>query len=236
MDLKDLHGGMEEGNFWLTGKRSMIDFLMKKVAGERTDLNILNIGAGTGEDFQILSKYGTLTVIDIDKATVALMPDHLVIKKLVADACCMPFANNSFDIIVAFDVLEHIPDDHAAVSEILRCLKPGGSFVYSVPAFNFLFSKHDELLGHVRRYDKKKLRRLLCNFDMTFFSFWLFFLFIPAAFVRLLQKHGFIGLSHSTNSVVLNFIFTKIMCFENVLMRLGMLYPWGLSLIGIAQK
>jgi SAM-dependent methyltransferase len=236
MDLKDLHRGMEEGNFWLTGKRSMIDFLMKKVAGRRTDLNILNIGAGTGEDFQIISKYGALTVIDIDKDTVALMPDHLVEKKLVADACCMPFANSTFDVIVAFDLLEHIPDDHAAVSEVLRCLKSGGSFVYSVPAFNFLFSKHDELLGHVRRYDKTMVRKLLFNFDMKFFSFWLFFLFIPAAFLRLLEKYGLIGLTHSTNSALLNFIFTKIMWFENVLMRFGMRYPWGLSLIGIAQK
>lgn len=236
MDLKDMHSGMNEKHFWLVAKRNMIDILMQRAAGGLRNLSILNIGAGTGEDFLILKKYGKLSVIDIDAETVVLMPAHLVEAKFVADACAMPFKNESFDLIVAFDVLEHIPNDTKAVSEILRCLKPGGSFVFSVPAFNFLFSRHDELLGHVRRYDKKMIRSLLCNFELRFLSFWFFFLFIPAAVWRLLQRYGIIPQNRAEQMGLFNGLGGMIMRFENALLRVGARFPWGLALIGIVRK
>jgi ubiquinone/menaquinone biosynthesis C-methylase UbiE len=189
MDLQDLRTGMDENHFWLAGKRSLIEFLMQQACGQRRGLNILNIGAGTGEDFEILTHFGKLTVIDINPDTVALMPDYAIEAKLVADACAMPFEENSFDVIVAFDVLEHIPDDKKAVQEIVRCLKPAGTFVFTVPAFAWLFSEHDYLLGHVRRYNKPMLKRLFQDGEIKFLSFWFFSLFIPAALVRLMQNN-----------------------------------------------
>jgi SAM-dependent methyltransferase len=233
MDIKDLHSGMQEGHFWLQAKRVMIDVLMRRATQEKRQLHILNIGAGTGEDFKILANYGTLTAIDIDAATVALMPDNVVDKKLVADACNMPFQAATFDVVVAFDVLEHIENDAQAVAEIYRCLKPGGVLVYSVPAFNFLFSKHDEVLGHVRRYNKPMIKKLLQPFTQTYLSYWFFFLFVPAALVRLVQRDK---INNGAIGFVSNTIFGFVLRIENWLLQKGMRYPWGLSLIGIATK
>lgn len=233
MDIKDLHSGMQAGHFWLEAKRVMIDVLMSRATDENRKLKILNIGAGTGEDFKILAKYGELTAIDIDAATVYLMPDEVVKKKMVADACKMPFQTAAFDIIVAFDVLEHIERDDEAVAEIYRCLKPGGGLVYSVPAFNFLFSKHDNVLGHVRRYNKPMLNKLLQSFTQTYASYWFFFLFVPAALVRLIQRDK---INNGEVGVFTNTIFRWVLCTENWLLRKGLRYPWGLSLIGIVNK
>lgn len=233
MDIKDLHSGMQEGHFWLQAKRVMIDVVMRRATQKKHPLNILNIGAGTGEDFKILRNYGKLTAIDIDAATVALMPEDLVNEKLVADACNMPFQAATFDVIVAFDVLEHIEHDTKAVAEIYRCLKPGGVLVFSVPAFNFLFSKHDEVLGHVRRYNKPMIKRLLQTFTLTYLNYWFFFLFIPAAFVRLVQRNK---ISNGAVGAFSNTIFGFVLRIENWLLQKGMRYPWGLSLIGIATK
>lgn len=233
MDIKDLHAGMQERHFWLQAKREMIDVLMRRATQENRQLNILNIGAGTGEDFKILANYGALTAIDIDAATVALMPDDVVNKKLVADACNMPFSVATFDVIVAFDVLEHIEHDAKAVAEIYRCLKPGGVLVFSVPAFNFLFSKHDEVLGHVRRYNKPMIKKLLQPFTQTYLNYWFFFLFIPAAFVRLIQRKKVNG---GTVGTLCNAVFWVVLRIENWLLQKGIRYPWGLSLIGIVTK
>ena len=232
MDIKDLHSGMQEGHFWLYAKRVMIDMLMR-MATQKNHLNILNIGAGTGEDLKIIASYGMLTAIDIDVVTVALMPDDVVNKKLVADACNMPFQNAEFDVIVAFDVLEHIERDGQAVAEVFRCLKPGGVFVFSVPACTFLFSKHDELLGHVRRYNKPMIKKLLHSFTMTYINYWFFLLFVPAAFVRLVLRNK---ISNGTVGSYCNKIFGFVLRIENWCLQKGIRYPWGLSLIGIATK
>jgi ubiquinone/menaquinone biosynthesis C-methylase UbiE len=78
-----------------------------------------------------------------------------------ADAQSMPIADNSVDIVTAMDVIEHIPDDKAALREISRILKPGGYLLATVPAFQSLWSDHDVALHHFRRYTQPSFRDVI---------------------------------------------------------------------------
>ncbi|SMB96526.1 Methyltransferase domain-containing protein [Thermanaeromonas toyohensis ToBE] len=81
----------------------------------------------------------------------------------------LPFANGSFDGVCLLDVLEHLVDDRKAVEEAWRVLKWGGLLFVSVPLHPALWSAHDEMCGHFRRYRKKELRRMLgeCGFRVV---------------------------------------------------------------------
>lgn len=78
-----------------------------------------------------------------------------------ADLCALPFDSASRDLVIALDVLEHIEDDATAAAEMARVLRPGGTAFVAVPCDMRLWSSHDEVLGHVRRYDRAGLRKVL---------------------------------------------------------------------------
>jgi len=82
---------------------------------------------------------------------------------LRADATCLPVAPGSLDLVVAFDILEHIVDDAAAAAGVFRALRPGGTFLVAVPCDPELFSDHDVAVGHVRRYTRPELLDLLAG-------------------------------------------------------------------------
>lgn len=87
---------------------------------------------------------------------------------VVADlAGSIPLASHSADVVVALDVIEHLDDDRGALAEIRRVLKPAGRLVVSVPAFQSLWSRHDELHHHKRRYSKRGLRELVTSSGFT---------------------------------------------------------------------
>ncbi len=92
---------------------------------------------------------------------------------LRGDALCLPFADATFDLVTMLDVLEHLRDDRGALREVSRVLRPGGALVLSVPAYQKLWSAHDEALHHFRRYEWHGLRRLLRagGFEVSLLSF-----------------------------------------------------------------
>ena len=150
MDYKDYEADQSSSSFWFKSKNNLIDILMSEISKfyKRGQLKILNIGVGTGEDLKILNKYGNNYITDINKDALDLIDKHWYTKKKVADACKLPFEDNFFDIVVSFDVFEHISNDKLAVSEIYRVLKKEGHLIFSIPAFQCLYSFHDKALGH----------------------------------------------------------------------------------------
>lgn len=237
MDYKDYQAGFKVNGFWLFGKTEFIGLLLKQLNLPK-DINILNVGAGTGNDIHQIKKNGNVFVLDIDQKALDLIPDNLVKEKKVANACEIPYPENSFDLVVSFDVLEHIEDDHKAVSEIKRVLKPGGFFVFTVPAYSFLFSAHDEYLDHYRRYNKLQLIDLLKEFKKIELGSRFFFLFIPIALDRLINR--LINKNREYKLVkfpkIINVIGCWILSFENYLFKKGLRYPWGSSFYGIYKK
>ncbi len=233
MDYKDkdyFKGGAQE-HFWFKAKADLISILLSKVSNNKS-CTILDVGAGSGDDLNVIKNFGAVYALDCEQRALDLISDHAVYEKKLGDVCAMPYADKQFDIVVAFDLLEHIPDHVQAVKEINRVLKPGGYFVITVPSYNSLFSQHDRELGHVRRYNKKLLAQLMQGFEQNKRGYWLCAFFIPA-----IMQHFFIRNHAGLFKVRLfNSLAYGIMSAENWLIKRNVPLPWGLSLFGIYQK
>jgi ubiquinone/menaquinone biosynthesis C-methylase UbiE len=236
MDFKDYQAGVSKSFFWFRAKDRLIDVLLSKLKSKKR-MNILNVGAGTGDDLAIISKYGDTYVMDIDSNALDLIPQELIVDKKVCDICSISYPDNFFDIVVAFGVLEHIEDDVQAVKEIYRVLKPSGNFVFYVPAFNFLFSAHDRALNTFRRYTKRTLQDRLLPFKRIELGYWMFILFLPFALERILKR------SVKTTEVhfpklpgLVNSTFYFVMCCENWLIKRNIRPPFGTIIYGICRK
>ena len=198
---------------------------------------ILNLGAGMGEDLSVIASYGTVHVVDKEPEALKHVPEDLVAEKINADICDLSYPEGSFDAVLAFDVLEHIKDDGAAVNAICRLLKPAGVFVFTVPALAILFSLHDRTLGHHRRYGRENLMRLLEPFRIERMGYWMSLLLPILALQRLVERNS--TESNSSANAMPTFINSalyRVLTFENTLIRLGIPLPIGATLFGVCRK
>jgi len=151
----------EDTYWWFVARRKLIASLIKSYYGDRNDLRILDIGCGTGAMLDQLAPYGEVIGADFAEQALAFCRqrgDRYALAR--SDARRLPFASNTFDIVTAMDIVEHIDNDKAAMSEILRVLKPGGRVFVTVPAYQSLWSEHDVALHHYRRYTAPMVKDL----------------------------------------------------------------------------
>ncbi|GCC10046.1 putative S-adenosylmethionine-dependent methyltransferase/MSMEI_2290 [archaeon] len=236
MDYKDLQAGQTKENFWFRAKNDLINVLMKKACKNRKRLRILNIGAGTGDDLEVLNKFGKNYVIDIDKDALSVIDDKLCEERKIADACNLPYDDNFFDVAVSFDVFEHIKNDQKAISEVYRVLKENGVLIFTVPAFQFLFSSHDKALHHQRRYSKENIKTLLFQFNNLKIFFWNSLLFVSIATMRLLKRKSKPKVDLMDLPPWLNTLFFNLLKIDNFLIKRGISMPIGLSIVGFGYK
>jgi SAM-dependent methyltransferase len=148
---------LEDEHWWYRERRHLLG---RMVDGLRPG-TALDIGAAGGGNTRVLRRAGwSVSALEYgaDGAEVAAERGLAVVR---GDATALPVAGASVDLVVAFDVLEHIEDDDAAVANVFRALRPGGRYVVAVPADPRLWSAHDEAVGHVRRYTRETLEQLL---------------------------------------------------------------------------
>lgn len=238
MDYKDYEAGQTADNFWFRAKYGLIELLMEKNSKKQSEepLKILSIGTGTGDDLKILKAFGNNYVTDILPEALAVVPDEDCFEKRLADAMDLPYEEGFFDIVVSFDVFEHIEDDKKAVSEVYRVLKKGGSLVYSVPAGPGLFSSHDVALEHYRRYNKKMVKLLFQDFKEVKLYSWNTLLYPLIAVSRIKNKNKEPQVDHPKLPGVVDSIFCNLLRFDNFLIRRGMSLPVGVSIAGWCQK
>jgi SAM-dependent methyltransferase len=119
---------------------------------------VLNAGAGQGSFSLRLAQLGfEVTSIDDSPTAVDVLRARLPGPVALADVTAMPFADESFDAAVLGEVLEHVPDDAGALSEVARVLRPGGVLAVSVPGNPERFGPSDRWAGHLRRYSRRML-------------------------------------------------------------------------------
>ncbi len=236
MDYRDYQAGATKNFFYHRAKIQFIEVLLNKVKREGR-LKILNIGAGTGDDLPVINKFGEIYVIDINSNALELIPQKLIFEKKVCDACHLPYPDNFFDLAVAFDVLEHIENDALAINEIYRVLKSGGFFIFTVPAFSFLYSSHDRALNHFRRYDKETIKILLSRFKSVELGFWIFSLFLPVAIQRILKRKESNPKVHFMKlPKFINIVFYYLLRIENYLIKHSISLPLGITIYGIYRR
>ncbi|MCS7019199.1 MAG: class I SAM-dependent methyltransferase [Cytophagales bacterium] len=237
---------LERTHWWFKVRNQILMEQIAQLAEGKTDLNILNIGAGTGHTSELLQQFGKVTSIEYDDYCVAFMQGKLPFPIEKGSILSLQFADNSFDIVCAFDVIEHVADDGLAVREMKRVCRPGGYVIVSVPAFQFLWSHHDVVNHHHRRYTLPALRRLFCEnhttgkttgrivrdtyFNTLLFppvaAFRLIAEWLPAALIR--KKSGADNHVLPPKSPV-NRLLEHIFACERPLLRSGMRFPFGVS-------
>ena len=235
MYYRDHQAGVPEDFFRYKAKKELITILLNRLQSNHK-LKILNVGSGTGDDLAPIKEFGDIYVVDVDPNAIAMVPDSMVAEKKLRDACELPYNDNFFDLAVAFDVLEHIEDDRKAVYEIMRVLKPGGYFVFILPACSFLYGSHDRALDHYRRYNKSTIRTLLSDLACVELGYWTFSLFLPVAIQRFLTRKSEPKIQYFRLPNSINQLFYYMLRAENWLIKRGVSFPIGVSIYGIYHK
>jgi len=145
---------------WFLGRRQLVRTLIRRYAPATSRPLLLDAGCGTGWNLadyrQLADAYG----IEPDGKAAAMSRARSGAPLAQGDLRYLPFRSGSFDVVVCTDVLEHISEDAAALGELARVLKPAGTLILTVPACPWAWSEHDRYLGHVRRYNCRRLLRL----------------------------------------------------------------------------
>jgi SAM-dependent methyltransferase len=148
---------LEGTHWWYRERRHLLARLVRDLVPGVA----LDVGAAGGGNTRVLRRLGWRAVAVEYGAEGAGVARERGLPTLRADATALPVADGTVDLVVAFDVLEHIEDDEAAVAHVFRALRPGGHYLVAVPCDPRLWSAHDEAVGHVRRYTRAGLERLL---------------------------------------------------------------------------
>lgn len=148
---------LEDTHWWYAERRQVLDRLVKPLR----PAHALDVGAAAGGNTRVLRARGWESVALEYSSDGAALAKARGIDTVRGDAVHLPVGSSTFDLVVAFDVIEHIEDDVGAVAEFRRVLRPGGKVLIAVPAGMDLWSAHDVAVGHVRRYDIEQLRSVV---------------------------------------------------------------------------
>jgi SAM-dependent methyltransferase len=151
----------EDRHWWYRGRRRVLDNVIDGLAlpgagGQPT--TILDAGCGSGRNMVELARRGAVTGVELSPPSVEKARKRGCGEVIEGSVLEMPFADGSFDLAVSLDVIEHLEDDLGALRELRRVVAPGGALLLTVPAYQWLWSGHDEINHHQRRYTLRSLK------------------------------------------------------------------------------
>ena len=231
---------LEDHHWWFVGKRLLVTALLGDVLA-RPGIRLLDVGCGTGG---VLAGLGRgVRPVGVDRSALALA--HCRQRGLTAVACAgagaLPFAPSSFDVVLLLDVLEHFSDEQGLLGDVRGLVRTGGHVLVSVPAFQFLWSDHDEVLQHVRRYRAGELRRVLqdAGFTVERLTYTNAVAFPPAVVVRgLLARLGIWSGGRTDfreHGTLVNGTLVGAYRLEAQALARGLRLPLGLSVAAVAR-
>lgn len=237
---------LEDKHWYYIGLRKILERNFYKLFKGKTNfssIKILDIGCGSGANLVWLRDFGEAYGIDISKVAIDCAEKRKVGNLTLGSAENLPYKDNYFDFAFSVQVFCNIPEsDLKAWKEVYRVLKPGGYFISLLPAYNFLFSRHDVASGSYRRYNAKDIleKSNAAKFKLYKITFHNFFLFPLMAFIRLTSRFLSKGkLTAKTDltpvNPLINYFLTKFIYFEVLLSNL-VSYPCGLSVLSVHRK
>lgn len=231
----------EQTYWWHLGRLRIIQTYLRAAKGKKQNIRILNVGCGTGGTIDMLTQEGQTDNVDISDEAISFMNKRGYRNITKVDGVKLPFKDKTFDIVGAFDVLEHIEEHIDALKEWKRVIKDDGAILITVPAYQWLWSAHDESLHHKRRYTIKSLNDAAkqANLRVDKRSYAITFSLPLIVGFRFLNKI----LRRQTNSETsyvdvpnwVNSFFTRILYGEAKLHTIAPL-PAGTSVIAVLRK
>lgn len=159
---------LDQRHWWYRARRQVLAALIRRLADPPKGAKILEIGCGTGHNLSMLGEFGKVDALELDEEARTIAEGRLGRKALSAPLPELKGVKRGhYDLIGAFDVIEHIADNSAAIASIAQRLKPGGKLVVTVPAHQWMWSAHDVVNHHQRRYSKRALKALLQSSPLT---------------------------------------------------------------------
>jgi SAM-dependent methyltransferase len=152
------HYAVEDRHWWFRGRWAVIEALLSR-AQLPAEPRILDAGCGTGGNLERYSRMGTATGVDPSEDAVHFCHERGFASVQQAGLESLPFPDDSFDLVAATDVIEHIAAENEALSELRRVAAPNGVMLLTVPAYMWMWTEEDENLHHKRRYTKARLRQ-----------------------------------------------------------------------------
>ncbi len=233
---------LEADNFWFRSRNKLIKWLLLRYFP--TMKQYLEVGCGTGYVLaSVAGAYPNANLSGSEVYSAGLSFAKARVSKaelLLMDARSIHYTDE-FDVITAFDVLEHIQEDELVLSEMFRAVRHGGGIVLTVPQHPWLWSKQDEYACHVRRYRIGELSEKLCRagfhieYKSSFVSLLLPIMFISRMVFRNASSNRD-PLSELRLPALLNHVFAAVMAAEIFLLQLGFRLPVGGSFLIIAKK
>ena len=154
----------EDRHWWFRWRFELVARIVGGLnGGDPAAFRILDAGCGTGQMLQHLGRFGRAVGIDTAPEAVRFAATRAVDRLVLGSILALPFADASFDCVLSLDVIEHVDADAALLRHLAAVLKPGGHLILTVPAFQALWSEHDEVNWHKRRYRAPQLRALLAE-------------------------------------------------------------------------
>jgi SAM-dependent methyltransferase len=238
--MYEAHDQLEATHWWFVARANIIMSLLRhELNGSVAQPRILDLGCGTGGMLLHLRTLGAAAGVDASPDAVAIAREKtgtdVRLGSLPHD---VPFDRGTFDVVTVLDVIEHVDDDVASLQTTFDMLRPGGLLVCTVPAHQYLWSEHDVLNEHKRRYSKDELRTKIENtgYTLRMLSFYNMFFYPPVAALRLMRRNR---TEHKPQLGIvpgpINALFTSLFASEKHLLKIASL-PIGVSLIAIAQK
>jgi SAM-dependent methyltransferase len=236
----EVEARIESTHWWYAVRRRLFSRFIRQISAQNRG-TALDVGCGTGANLRILHSAGFKEIQGLDWSQDAV--NYCVAKNLgpvkQGDICNLPFADNSIDLILVTDVIEHIDDDHKAMSEISRVLKPGGRVIISVPAFPILWGFQDIVAHHKRRYRMKSLTNLVVGSGLSIrkkfhCNFILFFpILLARQFFRIFPAK--VNSEDDINNRFFNAVFSAIFEFD-VRIAPFLHPPFGVSIVMVVEK
>lgn len=230
----------EEDHYWFRGRRRIVgDAIAALPLPPNPEL--LDAGCGGGRNLVELARFGAVSAIEPSPPSFEKASGRGIGRVLRAPLEEMPFADESFDLITCLDVIEHVRDDLAGLATLRRVARPGAFLVVTVPAYSWLWSEHDRVNHHYRRYDRSSLSRVAAAAGWapvrsTYFNS----LLLPAAAAYgLLERLGVRTLSRTSDKFLIatpRWIDRALglpLAVEAALLRAGLSIPVGLSLLTV---
>ncbi len=158
---------LEDSFWWYAGMRVLLRTLLADSDAPQGRARVLDAGCGTGANLKHFANLGTLTGVDIDRQALEFCRQRQAGRLAQASVDHLPFADQSFDLVLSLEVLYHaqVDDEAAALAEARRVLAPGGYCALRLPAYQWLRGAHDVAVHTRRRYTAASVRRLAAAAD-----------------------------------------------------------------------
>lgn len=232
-----VHAEQDRGHWWFIGRRAILLAEMARWLPRRR-CRVAELGCGSGGLLEALGRFGSAVGVEADPALLETARQRGLDCRPGSLPSDVPLPSGEWDAVCLFDVLEHLDDESAALGACRRLLAAGGLLFVTVPAYSWLWSRHDELLGHRRRYTAPRLRRVVeaAGLLVERVSYFNALLAAPIIAVRLLRRAlRRDGHDLSRPPAPLNRLLAAVFSAEARLLRRRSL-PFGVSLLLVARR